>query len=123
MKFLKEKGIDLPFWKTDKMHVKLIPSIIKYGFDPRECYSLDYTFALWLYPRLEVYKRDASTIVDLNYERIEIDGVLCSEMWCVDKMIELLELFLKDESGWEREDETLDELMKLFSKCWRFLWW
>jgi len=123
MKFLEEKGIKLPFWKTDKMEERYELDIETYGVDPRECFSLDYTFALWLYPRLIVYKRDAMTMIDLNYERVEIDGVVYSELWCIDRMIELLEKFLKDEHDMTEEDIMLDEFMNIFSKCWRFLWW
>jgi hypothetical protein len=123
MKFLEEKGIKLPFWKTDKMEERYELDIETYGVDPRECFSLDYAFALWLYPRLIVYKRDASTMINMNYERVEIDDVVRSEEWCIDKMVELLEKFLKDEYNMTDEDAMLNEFMNIFSKCWRFLWW
>lgn len=44
----------------------------KYGFDARECYNLDYTFAVWLYSHLKMYLESAETIVDLSYHTFDI---------------------------------------------------
>ncbi|MCM1234511.1 MAG: hypothetical protein NC489_30795 [Ruminococcus flavefaciens] len=39
----------------------------KYGFDSRECWSLDFSAAAWLYSHLKRYRKDASGTVDLEY--------------------------------------------------------
>ncbi len=43
-----------------------------YGFDERETWSMDYTFATWLYEHLQAYKEFANEVVDLEFHKFLI---------------------------------------------------
>lgn len=43
-----------------------------YGFDERETWSMDYTFATWLYEHLQAYKEFAKEIIDLEFHKFLI---------------------------------------------------
>lgn len=44
----------------------------KRGFDDRECWDLDDTFAIWLYEHIRAYEDSASSIVNLDYHKFNI---------------------------------------------------
>ncbi len=56
----------------------------------KECWSLDITFYQWLREHLETYLRDASKLVDLTYQKFEIEGVEYSQLTIIKSMLVIL---------------------------------
>lgn len=50
----------------------------KYGFDRRETYDLGNLFAQWLYERLRMFLDTGGQIVDLDYDRVRLEGQMMS---------------------------------------------
>lgn len=127
MKHLVDNGIDIPwFMKEDEIGRQESFDKYKeeYGFDPRECWSLDSAFMYWLYPRLIGYKEQAINKIDLEYHKFEVDGEIYTELECIDNMINLLEKLLKNKfETWQQENKANKSFMAFFSTCWNALWW
>ena len=95
----------------------------KWGFDERDTWSLYSTIAVFVYPRLKMFKEYSC-------------GYPCSETkesWNekLDKMLDAFKIIIEEdrkeygmseeerEEGWRKVSEGLD----LFAECFRGLWW
>lgn len=90
----------------------------EYGFDERETWSMDYTFVCWLYERLSMY--DKVNIV--NTEAVTIDNNTFQQH--IDKLIELCKTMITTRNlNFKEEDQLYDEILTIFNKIIRYLWW
>lgn len=102
----------------------------KFGFDQREIYNLDHTFAEWLYCRLKMYNE--LNCVDTSYHKIEWEGKTITMQDAIDILLKASRHYLKgfaENSGGLNTDELdkrfqkLCDLMPLWGKLLPYLWW
>ncbi|WP_145413413.1 hypothetical protein [Paenibacillus xylanexedens] len=130
-RYISELGIeheDTPqgYFPGDKREDKWKSEREEYGFDSRETWSLNYSFKLWLYERLQMY--DEINIVDTSFHKFTYKEELITFQECIDRMIEGLKLDLTlDEYDPERKlDECknkITDVLPLFCICCEYLWW
>ena len=95
-----------------------------YGFDERETWSLDHTFACWLYERLRMYKEiDA---VDLDYHTFEVDDEILTQNKVIERILSLLEEYFKMADNASKYDEACDNVAEA-ARLWAIIinacWW
>jgi len=92
--------------KDDKRQMKWHEQQEKYGFDSREIWSLDYTFYLWLYERLMMYKEIAGQIVNLDESHITYEDKEYTELELITELLKRLQYRLKPpKCDWEFPDQ------------------
>lgn len=98
-----------------------------YGFDATETYSLDYTWYLWLYERLKMFRKYATKTVDLTESMYEYDGNKYSLLELIDKMIHRLEYRLNPKFSYDDLDENdvkyVNEIMGIWAVVCNSMWW
>ena len=106
----------------------------KEGFCDYEFFSLDYSMALYIYPRLcEFREKYAPMGTPSSFcwdeEGKGIDSDIANKNWLetIDKMILAFKLIIKDETveldEMRKQDEQIQEGLNLFAKYYRNLWW
>lgn len=91
---------------------------LKQGFDQSETWSLDCTIAAFIIPRLKEYKK-----IVLNFFAYPKDDDFYIN---IDKMIKAFELIIRNDGNriWnEKEQQQVEEGLKLFSENLLSLWW
>lgn len=91
-----------------------------YGFDERETWGLDFTFAIWLYSRIKMFKEVSSKIVRLDFHKFMIDDVEYTQLEIIDQILKNTEIYLTS------TDNNRDKLVKateLFAKILPAMWW
>ena len=115
---------------------------LKYGFDSRELWSMDYTSACWLYEHIKLYKKIAGKIVDLNFrtfyipilydipkDELEYNGkypknYLCTQietrtqLEAIDFIIMYLSIYLTYKDS---DENDTDEIIKQKSMAYEYL--
>lgn len=127
---LARKVYDTDMWGLVKGREPNIASISKwqeqkntYGCDSRECYSLDFTFAMWLYTHLKIFHQDANESVDLDEKVVDIgEKELKTVNECITLMLTELENYLTEEND-ETKYKCLDKAINIFAYSYRYLWW
>jgi hypothetical protein len=102
--------------KDDERENQFRKQRMERGFDDSETWSLDYTVASFIIPRLERYQ-------ELANERLARDKQLIRE---VDMLLEAMKLIVKDEGShlWnEKEKDIVTQGLALFPKVFTTLWW
>ncbi len=98
-----------------------------YGFDATETYDLDYTWHLWLYERLKMFKKYAIPMVDLTEKKIEYDGEMYSQLELIDKMLCRLEYALNPKYDYDdfdaNEYKYVHEVEKIWAAACPYMWW
>lgn len=124
-KYIKDLGIkkeNTPWgWDGDKnRELKWKKQRKIYGFDDRETYGLDFTYAIWLYSRVKMFKDVAEKVVDLSYHKFTIDEKEYTQIEVIDQILENTEIYLTS------SDLNADKLVKaaeLFAKILPAMWW
>lgn len=95
----------------------------EYGCDERETWSLDYSFALWLYPRLKMYNE--VNIINTTYHNFEYNGSTLTMQQCIDKILEGLEIYLTVDDFKRTQDDLgkITDSRMLFAIILGSLWW
>ena len=113
---------------TDHRAKRWAKQKIKYGFDDRETWAMDYTFYCWLYEHLKMFKEICC--IDLNYHKFEYEGEELTQGECIDRMLEGCELYIAyDDSGWgkdkltEEEQKKIDDVIKIWGIVIPAMWW
>jgi len=126
-KYLSDIGIkeeNLP-WNSnpdDSRQEEWIKEKEEYGFDERDTWSLDYTIALLIYPRLKMYNE--INCIDTSSHKFEFENNKYTEQECIDKILEGLKLYLiKNFDLTKEEDKKIQDSMILLGIIWRSLWW
>lgn len=89
----------------------------------RECWDLDYAFYQWLLEHLEVYLKDASKIVDLEFNVQEYEGIRYSQREAIERMITICRTLLRNNSDYLFEYKLQNELLDLWKIWHRAMWW
>lgn len=137
-KYLKELGLtqeDLPGYYDPNLKGN------KAGADPRnkeneegfcgyEFFSLDYSLALYIYPRLCEFRNEYATFgtpAYFCYDENENEVENGNELWleALDKMILAFKYIILDPADieWREKDKIIDEGLKLFAEHYRALWY
>jgi len=126
-KYLSDIGIkeeNLP-WNSnpdDSRQEEWIKEKEEYGFDERDTWSLDYTIALLIYPRLKMYNE--INCIDTSSHKFEFENNKYTEQECIDKILEGLKLYLTKNFDLTKEkDKKIQDSMILLGIIWRSLWW
>lgn len=103
----------------DKRERDFAKQRLERGFDDSETWSLDITIAKFILPRLKRFKEVAHTY-PASMTRKQWGGKL-------DKMIEAMELVIKNTSGSDvmtkRELKKMQDGLNLFASHFLYLWW
>ena len=114
----------------------------KYGFNPRECWSLDLSIAEYVLPRLKYLKKVkhgtpcdmfpknylGSNLSNTDNKKCEKIEAAAEKKWdeIMDKMILSFELIVKDEwdtiEEYKVQQKKIEEGLNLFAKHFRSLW-
>lgn len=115
-------------WKKPlSRHIKCKMTKMIYGVDPRETYDLDYTWRLWLYEHLKMFKKQASPVIDMTDRRFDWDGENWSQEELIDMMIDRLEFALDPKSGYDDMDDKDWHYVHQIEEIWAVvcpaMWW
>lgn len=93
-----------------------------YGFDERETWNLNYTFNLWLYERLKMYKEYAD--IDLDYHKFEYEGIEYTQNQMIDMILERLRTSFEPEFDDCNEEDYnyIVDTIKMFYIIYGSLW-
>lgn len=107
---------------------------VKWGFNPKDIWSLDYSLSEWIVPRLKMLREtkqgcpfiDGFDEIYSNPDATEDEWEQIYKAWdeIMGKMILAFELVIKDDHGEERlkNEEKIEEGLKLFARYFRNLW-
>ena len=109
--FVKDNGRRSRKWKKER---KI------YGFDNRETWNLDSTFAEWLYSRLMMYKE--VNIVDLTHYKFIFEGKEYTQIEAIDHICEACKGYLLDRNN-DKNIIRLQRATKLFADILPVMWW
>ena len=115
--------------------LKRLKVFLTKGFDPKDTWSLDYTMAKWVLPRLKYLKKvkHGTPFID-GFDELWASNTATEEemqpvydAWdgIMEQMINAFTLVIKDGDGeclTNEEDELIVEGMKLFARYYRNLW-
>lgn len=125
--YLNKLGVEHPdqWCPNDHREKKWKKERKKYGFDSRETWSLDSTFFMWLYEHLKMFMKVADGVVNLNFHKIEIDGVEHTQRQWILMCLEDLKEILKTAYPKDNKDdkERTDRVMKIWSHIYPYMWW
>lgn len=121
-KYIKDLGINeenTP-WGWDINDKRKKEQCDAYGFDERETWALNLTFAMWLYSRVSMFKEKASKIIKLDYHKFTIDDKEYTQIEMIDLILENTESYLKSS---DNNDDKLVKATELFAKILPAMWW
>lgn len=104
-------------YKMSLRHLKHLKQKLFRGFSDRETWSLDYSLAKIIAPRLKLFKKLTIGVPDGLTQREWFD--------ILDKMIASFE-FASSQERWMASDEEYQEHsegLQLFAKYYFYLWW
>jgi hypothetical protein len=79
----------------------------KYGFDEREIWSLDLTYAMWFFERLKMYREYSSNIETIKYKKKKY-----THRECIDFILETFEKYIKLEAFSSYNKRALKKMRK-----------
>ena len=125
-KYLKDIGVkekDLPenWFPNDKRQSKWDKERKKHGFDSRDTWSLDFTFALWIYPRLKMY--DEINIIATTEEKYKFKDEEITMQEGIDRMLEGFNIRIVKDIYTDEDEHKVNEAFELFGFMGRSLWW
>lgn len=101
--------------------------IDKNGFCEYEFFSLDYSMALYIYPRLCEFRNEYAECGTPSCFCTSDNDAINQEKWfeVLDKMIMAFKYIIKEPKGgdYETQDKIIEEGLKLFAEYYRCLWW
>lgn len=92
----------------------------------KDCWNLDYAFLQWLRERLPVYLRDAGTIVDLSYYKVEYKGKEYTQEELTRLLYSKVEYLCKIDFFLVKEEENIDiykEVFEIWAIIAPYTWW
>lgn len=91
----------------------------------KDCWKLDRAWLLWLKERLPVYLKDAGAHVSLEYYKFEHEGKTLTQREVIVRMIDLVNWLTNPSvNDWSEEyANNYKELLNLWAKVCRALWW
>lgn len=114
-------------WNSiDKRQVKWEKERDIYGFDERETWNLDYSFQLWLYERLKMYKKVSNVALYDELNSVEYNGKSYPMGVLIDMMLERLEAVLTGKIDPDSSTENFNyvhEIEKIWAVIMPAMWW
>lgn len=96
-----------------------------YGFDSRETWSLDFSFYLWLYERVKMYRDIAIDVVDLTFHNFDYENEKYSQLELIDLLLQKLEFRLSSDYN-DFDEAHVKESYKI-AEIWGLIlpamWW
>jgi hypothetical protein len=121
-----------------KYHNNGAPRTIKVQIDPWDTVSADHTLALIILPLLKQYRKnlngapyvETDDVPPEMYQEVDsYDGWNKRWAWVIDEMILAFERIVNDDwsadvpcENWVKEEERIDNGLRLFGKYFRGLW-
>jgi hypothetical protein len=99
--------------KDDKREVEFAKQRVERGFDDSETWSLDFTIASFILPRLKRYQELVKDVFVRDYE-VEED---------INSFMKALELVIRDGVITSEEKEVVKKGLEKFPKIFMGLWW
>lgn len=102
------------------------------GFDDRELWSLDYTIAKFVYPRLRAFREQSpvTPCISINPEQAPTkeEWAAADKEWdaIMDEMVEGFRLMAEESACWDGDPVSLakvDQSLDLFREWFHGLWW
>jgi hypothetical protein len=123
---IKRFVIDLFYPKT----YRFLWQKITRGWDDSDTWSLDYTLAKWILPRLKRFKQ-LSFGCPTNFTEKQWDEMIDEMIWAFDYIANDRENeiftengnFEKEREEWKKAEDRCDKGLELFGKYMRGLWW
>ncbi len=114
--------------KKDKRRRKWKKQRKIYGFDARETWNLDSSFAEWLYTRCSMYLDEAKDIVDLDYHKITYNDKEYTQREAIEKVKKWSLYYVKnkysaDQIVSERAHKSLTKACELWAILVHYMWW
>lgn len=103
---------------SDKRSLRFFGQRLKYGFDERETWNLNYAFYVWLYERLKMY--NDINIINTSYHRFKFDGVEINMQEGIDMILNICEKVIQ-ENDIEADEDMI--VPRLFVGMFGLLWW
>ena len=91
-----------------------------------ECWSLDLSLVEWLNEHLEVFKKEATQIVDLEYNKYTYKKKIYTQLQIIDRLIEITSILKNIDYGdcdGHEVDVLKDEMYDLLKLIHWNLWW
>lgn len=95
-----------------------------YGFDERETWCMERSFAEWMYSHLMMYKE--SCCINLKFYKFEYDQKIYTQEEAIDFILSCCKEYLLCDSYIQQEQEVLVNMQKaivLFSIIFPAMWW
>ena len=128
---------------SDERMPRFLEQREKYGFDERETWSLEFTFACWLYEHLMMYLEIADNTINLSFHKFKIpviqeqnkefdyetvkDNIKYEETTqkeCIELCIDYLKKYFETNREMdERSDAYLRIAIEIFSIISPAMWW
>lgn len=120
---IKEENIPWNWNLDDQRQPEWIKTREIFGFDERDTWNLNYTFALLIYPRLKMY--NDCNCINTSFHKFEFEGQEYTQQQCMNKILEGFEIYLiKDELKLTEEDyKKIQDSLTLLGIIWWSLWW
>lgn len=128
-KYLDDLGVPLEKYGTnfcndedDGRQLKWKKERKKYGFDSRETWYLSNSFVEWIYSRCMMYKDLSSKFIDLEYHKIEYDGIVYTQKEALDIIINCAKDYLLDDTA-KLVYENMQYATHLWAELLPYMWW
>lgn len=95
----------------------------RYGFDMRETFNLNDTYAEWLYSHLMLYMQIVPRVIDLTDVTVRVKGEQYSLERVLREILELLRSGLTEQDSEKRKWKLIRKATKLWSKVLPWVWW
>ena len=90
----------------------------------RECWSLDYSFILWLNEHLPVYLADADRFIDLTYYTFQYKGETYTQKELLIKLINIVHILKQEYFNYDEKTlELWEAMLDIFKILFPVLWW
>ncbi len=90
----------------------------------KDCWDLDWAFITWLQQHLIVFKKDASSVVDLEYYKFKYKDEELTQLQIIDKLIRLTTEVIVDYDLWNEYCLTkINEILDLWKLVFPAMWW
>ncbi|MEI6296247.1 MAG: hypothetical protein WCO84_01195 [bacterium] len=124
MKDIKNKNEKIHYYwnKGDSRNPQWAKERKRYGFDERETWSLDHTFFIWLYERLQMYVECAN--YDMTQHVITIGDKTENLQTWISILLNDLRKTLNDEVDADFFDKSFEQnIVNIFKEIILYLWW
>lgn len=107
---------------SDYRHQRWLEQEKIYGFNDKETWDLDKTFAELIYERLTMYKKIGGEVVNLTCHEFDIDGVTLTLEECIEIILTNCEMAIRSDNP-DTYTEHMDKVWGFMKEIHWCLWW